>query len=272
VHPLVRNMAEAVRAEWPGACSVLAYGSALRDSTPTDTLIDFYILVGHERDLRSGVILTLLSRVVQPNVYYAEHVVDGTKLRCKYAVMTLDAFARGVSTDMANPYFWARFAQPTRLVWCRDDAARRGTTNAVATAMATACANAMGLAPAAAPAAQWTVLFENTYRTELRPEAANRAASIVEAQSSHYATISAAASDIAPVRGHWGLRRAQGKALSLLRLGKNAFTFQGGADYAAWKISRHSGVTIEVTDWQRRHPFLAGILILPKLLFRKGLR
>jgi hypothetical protein len=40
----------------------------------------------------------------------------------------------------------------------------------------------------------------------------------------------------------WALRRACGKALNALRLAKAAFTFEGGADYLAWKIERHSGV------------------------------
>jgi hypothetical protein len=60
--------------------------------------------------------------------------------------------------------------------------------------------------------------------------------------------------------------------LSVARLLKAAFTFQGGADYAAWKIERHSGVKIQVTDWQRRHPILASITLLPKLLKKGALK
>ncbi len=60
-----------------------------------------------------------------------------------------------------------------------------------------------------------------------------------------------------------------GKGWSVLRLIKAAFTFQGGADYIAWKIERHSGEKIILTDWQRRHPIIAGLLLLPALL-RKG--
>ena len=68
-------------------------------------------------------------------------------------------------------------------------------------------------------------------------------------------------------RGHnwtraWALRRACGKALNALRLAKAAFTFEGGADYIAWKIERHSGVALELADWQRRHPLLAAPALL----------
>ncbi len=61
----------------------------------------------------------------------------------------------------------------------------------------------------------------------------------------------------------------RGKAWSVLRLLKASFTFDGGADYLAWKISRHSGVAVTVTPWQRRHP-IAGAIVQFWRLYRKG--
>ncbi len=52
----------------------------------------------------------------------------------------------------------------------------------------------------------------------------------------------------------------------LSRLIKAAFTFTGGADYLAWKIERHSGQKVELSDWQKRHPIIASLTLLPKLL------
>ncbi|MBY0356159.1 MAG: hypothetical protein K2Q12_10605, partial [Rickettsiales bacterium] len=57
------------------------------------------------------------------------------------------------------------------------------------------------------------------------------------------------------------------KAQHLLRLAKAAFTFVGGLDYLVYKIERHSGVRLEPTAFQRRHPLLG---IGP--LFVRGLR
>jgi hypothetical protein len=57
----------------------------------------------------------------------------------------------------------------------------------------------------------------------------------------------------------WVVRRVQGKALSILRLLKASFTFDGGVPYLAWKIERHSGVKIEITPFMRRHPRLGAI-------------
>jgi hypothetical protein len=66
--------------------------------------------------------------------------------------------------------------------------------------------------------------------------------------------------------GTWAWRRIEGKALSVLRLAKASFTFAGGAEYIAWKINRHAGTSIELKPWQRRHPLLAGLSLLPRLL------
>ena len=69
-------------------------------------------------------------------------------------------------------------------------------------------------------------------------------------------------------RRAWAVRRAAGKPLNVLRLVKAAFTFDNGADYLAWKIERHSGFRLELSDWQRRHPILAA----PRLLWRLSRR
>jgi hypothetical protein len=67
----------------------------------------------------------------------------------------------------------------------------------------------------------------------------------------------------------WLLRRLQGKFISLLRLIKAAFTFQGGADYLIWKLERHTGVPIEATPKMRRHPLIYGWGLMWRL-YRRG--
>ena len=46
----------------------------------------------------------------------------------------------------------------------------------------------------------------------------------------------------------------------------------GGAEYIAWKINRHAGTKIELKPWQRRHPLLAAISLLPRLLRSGAIR
>ncbi len=58
-------------------------------------------------------------------------------------------------------------------------------------------------------------------------------------------------------------------AIALLKEKLDVLALDGGIDYLAWKITRHSGVEVAITPWQRRHPILAGLLLLPQLK-RKG--
>jgi hypothetical protein len=72
--------------------------------------------------------------------------------------------------------------------------------------------------------------------------------------------------------GQWRLRRIEGKALSVIRLAKATATYAGGVEYIAWKINRHAGTDIKLTSWQKRHPLLAAVSLLPRLLRSGAIR
>ncbi|MGH6906653.1 MAG: nucleotidyltransferase domain-containing protein [Aestuariivirga sp.] len=267
VAPEIGAMADHVRGLHNGVVAVLAYGSCLRGIATADSLIDLYVLTADF----SGVSPNSLSRMgcalAPPNVYYAELDIAGHRLRAKYAVMPLPLFAEWMTAP--NPYFWARFAQPSALLFSTDDR----TATAIAQAVCTMYGHALGLSADDEPLAVWAKGFAATYGTELRAEAsANRAASLVAANENYYRTAAALMPGVTPVKANWAARRMTGKLWSLARLIKAAFTFVGGADYLAWKIERHSGHRIELTDWQRRHPVIAGLTLLPKLLKRGAVR
>jgi hypothetical protein len=272
VHPAVTAMALQIVQQHQPASAVLAYGSALRDSNPENTLIDFYVLTQDPSGISGNALSRRLCGMVPPNVYYAEHTIDGKNYRAKFAVLPMELLAKKLKGDVANPYFWARFAQPMRLVWTADPIASERVFQLLARAMNTAQANATQLASGLTVRDQWVYLFQNTYPTELRPEAVSRAKLIVDMQREHFETIAKLATPTVISQREWSTRRWQGKLWSVSRLLKAAFTFQGGADYAAWKIERHSGVKIEVTDWQRRHPIIASLMLLPKLLKNGALK
>ncbi len=267
-----------------GVRAVLAYGSTLRDASFAETLADLYVLTDSLRDVSGNVLARLGCRLVPPNVHYLATEHDGARLRAKYAVLPLAQFAERMEPDIGNPYFWARFAQPSRLVFAADEAARQVVEDALVDAVFTALATAAILAPEAKPdwRALWEELLRATYATELRVEGPDRARQVVAADEEWYREAVRAmfgqVEEIAfpawleEIRGKLNWRRViwQGKALSVLRLAKAAFTFSGGADYIAFKIERHTGEKVMLTDWQRRHPLLAGALMLPRLL-RKGL-
>ena len=70
----------------------------------------------------------------------------------------------------------------------------------------------------------------------------------------------------------WHVRILQGKLLSVLRLLKGLFTFEGGIDYILWKIERHSGVHVEVGATLRRFPPVAMVVIFWRLYRQDAFR
>jgi hypothetical protein len=264
VPPEIAAMAEHVRAQHRDVQAVLAYGSCLRGVATSESLIDLYVLTKGFEGVSVNTLSRLGCRLVPPNVYYAECDFEGRRYRAKYAALPLTQFAARMSAG--NPYFWARFSQPSALVQCADERALEEVTAAVAAAVRNMYGHALALPPSPNP---WAAGFAATYETELRAESAARADTLVKANEGYYREATKLLQGTTPVKTNWPLRRAEGKLLSILRLMKAAFTFSGGADYIAWKIERHSGQKVELSDWQRRHPILAGITLLPQLI-RKG--
>lgn len=262
-------MADVLRARHSGTVAVLAYGSCLRGEGIADTLADFYVL---SEDL-GGVSNNFLSRlgcaIAPPNVYYAEMLVSGKQVRAKYACLPLSTFAKRMKRENRNSYFWARFSQPAALIYARDQSARVETVSAIAQALRTSFANAKPLTPDTDPLAIWTAGFSETYKTEFRSEKTGRAAQIVSAYPKYYTQAASLLAGEPSIHANQTFRRVIGKLWSVVRLIKAAFTFQGGADYLVWKIERHSGEKITLTQWQKRHPIFAGLILLPTLL-RKG--
>jgi hypothetical protein len=128
---------------------------------------------------------------------------------------------------------------------------------------------AAGRHPNETPLDWWRRAFALTYSAELRAERGTRAGSVVDADPARYERFSpvVAAEILSSARGgRWTRRRLEGKLLTILRLLKAGLTFAGGIDYLAWKINRHAGTSITITPWQRRHPYLAAITLLPRLL------
>ncbi len=277
----VAALADALRRRHGDAvAAVLFYGSCLRAAEPTpddDRVFDFYLLVDDYRKMYRRRLVALANTALPPNVFYLELPWQGRRLRAKYAVVALAPFRRLLSGRAFHSYFWGRFAQPVRLVHARDDAVRAVVLDALVDAVVTLVRRTAALTGAgAAPAALWMRAFRETYRAELRAEASDRARLIYEAARARYDRLTplalAAADPIGRrcrARVAWALRGVVGRALSVLRLAKGAFTFDGGLDYILWKIARHSGVTTAVAPWQRRHPLLAAPGLVWRL-YRRG--
>jgi hypothetical protein len=269
----IKAMADHVLSLHPAAAAILAYGSCLRDVGTEDSLVDLYVLMERDEDVSASWLSRTAARLLPPNVYYAETVHDGRILRCKYAVLTLASFALHMRPETANPYFWARFSQPAALVHAASPRERDRVVAAIVDAVTTMYRAALASAPAGSdPLDVWASGFGETYRTELRPESGSRARELVAANAEFYSAAAGILGSPAVPRVSWPQRRLFGKALSVARLIKAGFTFEGGAAYAAWKIERHSGKKIALSPWQKRHPVLTGLMFLPRLLWRGAVK
>ncbi|WP_347717830.1 hypothetical protein [Sphingomonas sp.] len=271
VDPRVSAMAGAIAAEYGDASrAVLFYGSCLREAQLDGLMLDFYLIVSDYRAAYPQRWLRAANRLIPPNVFPFEH----GGLVAKYAVLSEADFYRLNGPETRNVSVWARFAQPSRLVWAKDDAARERAIAAVARAAPTLLGAAI---PNAGPLRDdldlWRQAFALTYSAELRAERKGRSGSVVDADPERYRRFTAPALAAAiPGTSGWTRRRIEGKTLSLVRLAKASATFAGGVDYIVWKINRHAGTDIAVKPWQRKYPLLAAVSLLPRLLRSGAIR
>lgn len=271
VDPRVAAMAAAIAAEYGEASrAVLFYGSCLRESQLDGLMLDFYLIVSDYRAAYGKRWLAGANALIPPNVFPFQH----NGLMAKYAVLSAADFHRLNGPETRNVSVWARFAQPSRLVWSKDEAAAEMAIGAVSRAAPTLL-SAAGRVEGEAALDWWRRAFALTYSVELRAERKGRAGSVVDADAARYERFSApaiAAIEPGARAGSWGLRRVEGKLLSVARLAKASATYAGGAEYIAWKINRHAGTDIVLSDWQKRHPLLAAISLLPRLLKSGAIR
>jgi hypothetical protein len=269
VDPRVRRMAEAIASTHGKASrAVLFYGSCLREAELDGRMLDFYLIVSDYREAYGRSWLAAANRLIPPNVF--PFAFDG--LAAKYAVLSEADFHRLNGPETRSVSVWARFAQPSRLAWAADEAAAERVVESVSRAAPTLLSAALSVVDNSQPPLElWKAAFALTYSAELRAEKENRSASVVEADPDRYLrffgpAMAAARSTGRRCGGSWRRRRLEGKLLSVARLAKASATFANGADYLAWKINRHAGTRIELSDWQRRHPLLTAVTLLPKLV------
>lgn len=274
--------------------AVLFYGSNLR-SGELDGVLDYYVLVDSLRSWYGKRLPAAANRLLPPNILYLEPVVDGRKLRAKVAVLRADQFRRGMRRGGLDTTMWARYSQPAALAWSRDDDARKDVISSISEAVISAAGWAARLGPESGPAGDyWQALYKRTYSAELRVEKASRTDSLMAFGGDRYTSLLPLAWDAAGLvyataedcsltpqlsaserqsaAAGWALRHGLGKPLNFVRLVKSAYTFDGGVDYLLWKIERHSGVKMELTPWQRRHPILASPRVLWELRRRGAIR
>ncbi len=264
---------------------ILFYGSVLRELDP-EGILDFYVITGKSSVFNGNVISCLASYLLPPNVYYMEHKVRGVTLRAKVAFLSEKQFLKRSAFSSIDTTIWARFCQPVRLVWVQNQQGADRILRSLRQCVITASCWAALLGPEKGEAmTYWHNLFSHTYAVELRVEKKGRSSTLLEGRESRYTALLMGAWQNVNLRysqqgeflylqlatlfrnrakKKWRRISSVGRPLNVARLIKAAFTFQGGMAYLLWKIKRHTGTEIHLSNFERNHP----ILTLPLFLWR----
>ena len=300
VLPGAQRLAAELRARHADAVvAVLFYGSCLRRGS-TEGVLDFYAITSGYRAAYRSRLTAGLGAALPPNVHYIE--LPEENLRAKYALISLADFAHHATPASLDCRIWSRFCQPARIVYARDEATREAIAGAAADAATTMAARMLAWAPGDARVreletpALWARAFGETYRAELRSESPATIEAIAAAEPARYDAVARAALAVLAERGEievlgagsasagaalriaqepaalararraWRVRRPLAKALAIAGLLKTAFTFQGWLPYVVWKLERHSGAKIALSERQRRRPLLYAWPVILRLL------
>ena len=281
-----KRMADAIAQEH-GSCvaAVLFYGSCLRDQT-VDGVLDFYVLVDDYKSFHSSRLGAVANSLLPPTVTYR----DCGYARAKIAIISARDFANRMQPSSADTTLWARFCQPAALLYSREFQANSATCEAIADAITTAIIWSKRLsAEEDNSSVLWKGLFRHTYGAELRVEDGKGRGDAIYTQSQEYfdALLEPALAkaktksdqkvwgvdkqrrENGAYRRAWRRKSVCGKALNIFRLTKAAFTFEQKVEYIQWKVERHTGEPLKLTEFQKNYPLLNAPVILWQL-WRKG--
>ncbi len=284
--PDIARLLSAMREKLGGQiAAVLLYGSYLRGTR--DTLLDFFVIVDSYTAALDSRASAVAGWLLPPNVYYLVVGKGEDRVRAKYAVVTFSQLQRQAIFGL-HPYFWARLAQPCSFVFLRDRESLRRLLQVCEHSVRMFVRRVAPMVQGPSTAEQfWSRGFSLTYEAELRAESAGRASTLFEHHAGYYALLLRHVADgqhlVCEVDDRyrtvnterswatlgWALVTALGKLLSLARLMKGAVTFQDPVNYILWKIERHSGISVQATERQRRYPLIFAWPLIWRL-YRQG--
>jgi len=259
--------------------AILYYGSCLRQGDALEGVVDLYVVVSSYPAALSSAWRSLIYFILPPTVKYMEVEIDGAVARTKYALISRRDFRRGTSQRWFHSYLWGRFSQPCQLVFAANESTREFIVGCLASAVCTLLSRTASVMPAQFDALQlWREGLSLSYRSELRPESGTRGIELADSSAQYYSEITVSAAGATGIRVSpgdrfplsydapawarrwskicWRLRGLQGKFLSIARWLKALATFDGGLDYAVWKLERHTGVRVTLSERARRYPLI----------------
>jgi hypothetical protein len=294
--PAARRIADYLaHAFGPSTAAVIHYGShAQRSDARPDSAHDFFVVVDRYRDAYhslartvgtrfSPATATALARVLPPNVIAV--AVPALPVRAKCAVLTVRDLVRLCSPRAKDHFTQGRLFQQVQVAWSRDPASREAIVGALVGARIGTFQWGRPYLPTTFTAEDYCrVLLETSFAGEIRPEAGDRAASLLAAQRSvlgrvYEALLLGLARDgllaheagryhqLAPPSALEALRVRlyfhRSKARATLRWLKYVTLYDDWLGYIVGKIERRSGMAVELTARERRWPL---IFLWPKVM------
>lgn len=289
-NPRVEAVCNVISDRHPGRVQAfLYYGSSLRDMDNPEKMLDFYVLIDSYKKTHKNIIRAALNALIPPAVYYYEMTdADGVLSTCKYSILSLKAFEKKCTNKALLSQIWGRFSQPSALMFPINQSVKDKVMKSRADAVRHMANVTAPLIEEPVTSTQfWAKGYRESYRTELRPEASKaRSEEIVDRYKERYANLLTAlygppnddglymlpnTSNLERTasKRRWFTRRLVGKPMTAIRVLNSAATFDGGLNYVLRKLENHSGVTLEPTATQRKHPVLWSPVLGWKL-WRKG--
>ena len=271
---------EALKAEYKQSLlGVIFYGSCMRSREYQDAMLDFYVIVDEYQHAYSNRWYSIANKILPPNVFYLQVKLNEQVYRSKYAVVSQSGLSSAIKSF--HSYFWARFTQPLSYIYVANDDMKKWIAEVQCTAATTFVDSVKNnIEGDFSSEALWVNGLQLTYSAELRAETKQRASVIYNSQRDFYDGITASlltnqsnafssskVKFLASIK--WKIREGLGKVLSVLRLMKATITFVNGVDYIAWKIERHTGEKVIVSDKLRKHPLIYCWPLLCKL-YKQG--
>ena len=276
--------------------AIIFFGSRLVGTSPgahsaadlfivVEQYLPFYRRLRGVYPMRHGArVLAAANRILSPNVISL--IPPGSQgPGCKAVVITGRDLARALSANAADHFCMGRLTQTIRIVHVRDDRANGWIEEMLGQARRTAVEWVPLYRTGSFTAGEFArTMIDISYRGEVRPEAGGRSGEVFRTQEAALAATYgpvldaavaegrltragdryARAKKVAPIeRLRWRLYFARSKMRATSRWFKYVLTFDGWIDYIVRKVERRAGIHIEVTEAERRWPFL---LLWPKAI------
>ncbi|HJU66202.1 MAG TPA: hypothetical protein VJ596_11020 [Gemmatimonadaceae bacterium] len=267
-----------------------------RSGARPESAHDFFVVVSGYREAYTALraagglhvrpaVAIALAHVLQPNVVALNVALEGRTRQAKCAVLTLADLQRAAAGRAKDHFTRGRLFQQVQLLWSRDPDSHRAVRDALVETRARTYQWGRPYLPGEFDAEIYSrALLETSFAAEVRPEGNERITQLLAAQSETmcriYGELLRAIAQqriLTPVGivyrqttppSTWErlvirLYFMRSKARATMRWFKHVVLYENWLDYIVQKITRRTGMSVELTARERRWPL---IFLWPKAI------